>query len=841
MSEAVGVVEHKGGQLKWIAENLLEMTVNQLEARLEHFFSRRILQRRGYSILVRPRPLAAQLAAAFWRFATNSQRRSLLEGSMPDELKQALCDRLSDLNYLTDARAVAATLCGPSGPFGSAKALNTDIGARCLRRLAEVAPDDVVATLEREFGSLDLARLRETVGPGRRWLVWTLDALSWEPSTFEQTMRLLLRFAAAENETWSNNATGEFVQRFRVQLPGTSANLVERLACLKSLVYVAEDGELPVLVSALGKAIDARGGTRTIGSENHGTRRTYEDYQPRQWSEIFDYLRGVLDLLKQVSKRSQKALSMVREEFSGVDVTMLIYEPMFDQYEATVAILKPKGEIWGKLLEQLAWQLNHRLTEENVKDRRDSVRRLFDSLLPHTLEERILFYVKSVPYHFSEPDSDEGDFNQNSRRAAELGRDCAREWGVFEMVAGPLSEGETRQSFAFGQSFLEATDKPSEAVQIAVRKLETTENPNQSLLGGMITTLFVRDRSALDRLLEHVARTASLREFLPYFAALNLTPKGLNLVVDLLASGDLEPKAASIFGMGGVLNPMPATEVRRLINTLIGRGDDGAWVAVDLLSMYSFSDKSRLLSVLQEVDKALRSALLRSDKSGVQMADHHYETLVEALLTDAEYGPELAEFLAGTIIEMSRDHRSANDRLTQRLMELILVRYPATILPIFAAHVEQSDRLDRWFFTHILGSPFSFNEKSEGPLFRLGHATIMAACKAYPKKFAVMVAEMAPLFSTNDGRRQWTEFGKAFLDEFGSRKDVLNALSINISTGGWTGPTSAHLQSFLPPLEQLLTHRLQPVRSWARERLKSLNAQIERELRDEEEEAVRRG
>jgi hypothetical protein len=271
--EAVGVIEPKDVQLRWVAENLLGMTAGQLEARLEHFFKRRILQRRGYSILVRPRPLAAQLAAAFWRYATNEQTKCLLDGSMSDELKQALCDRLSDLNYLTDAKSIAAKLCGPSGPFGSAKALNTDIGARCLRKLAEVAPEDVVGALERAFGSLDVKALKETVGPGRRWLVWTLDALSWEPATFQRTMRLLLRLAAAENEKWANNATAEFVQRFRVQLPGTSASLAERLDTLKSLVGEAEEDEIPVLISALCKAIDAHGGTRTIVRHDGAKRR----------------------------------------------------------------------------------------------------------------------------------------------------------------------------------------------------------------------------------------------------------------------------------------------------------------------------------------------------------------------------------------------------------------------------------------------------------------------------------------------------------------------------------------------------------------------------------------
>ena len=839
--EAVGVIEPKDTQLKWVAENLLGITAGQLEARLEHFFKRRILQRRGYSILVRPRPLAAQLAAAFWRYATNEQRKCLLEGSMSDELKQALCDRLSDLNYLTDARSVAAKLCGPSGPFGSAKAMNTDIGARCLRKLAEVAPEDVVAALERTSSSLDLKALKETVGPGRRWLVWTLDALSWEPSTFQRTMRLLLRLAAAENEKWANNATAEFVQRFRVQLPGTSASLAERLDTLKSLVGEAEEDELPVLISALCKAIDAHVGTRTIGSENHGTRKTYEDYQPKTWEEIFVYARGVLDLLKQVSERSKHVLGMAREEFARTDASILISEPMFADFEALIKSLNPDGKPWGQLLEHLSWQLNHRLTGEEANAGREKVAKLFASLLPKSLEGRIMFYVKSVPYFFREPGSDEHDYDQNSRRAAELGKECTGHWSVFEKVVGPLSEGETRQSFAFGRSFLEATDKPFDGIQLAIEALEAAHNPNQSLLGGMITALFVRDREALYPLLARISNIPSLRRFLAYFAALNLTPDSLDLVVDLIESGDLAPEDANIFGTGGVLQPMPTPQVKRLMSSLVAQGTKGAWVAVDLLSMYLHSDKTKLLTIREEVDRALRSAAFVSGKARDTMASHHYETLVKALLGDAKYGPALAHFLADRLIEAARDHRSSSNELPQRLTQLILVKYPTIILPMFASYIEQSDRKDRWFFTHILGSPFSFNGKGEGPLFKLGAAVVIAACKSYPKNFAVMVAEMAPLFSASSGRKNWTELGKALLDEFGTRKDIQNALSINISTGGWSGPTSAHLLTFVPPLDELKNHPSRQVRSWARERLKILNAQIEGELRDEEEAAVRNG
>lgn len=840
--EAVGVVEPKDTQLKWIAANLLDISPSQLEAKLERFYARRILQRRGYSILVRPRPLAAQLAATFWRNATASQRRWLLDGSMPDDLKQALCERLSDLDYLSDVRELAATLCGPSGPFGSAKALNTDIGARCLRRLAEVAPVDVVEVLEREFGSLDLATLKVNVGPGRRWLVWTLDALSWEPSTFQRTMRLLLRFAAAENETWSNNASGEFVQRFRVQLPGTSANLAERLACLNVLFQDPEEDELPVLLAALSAAIDARGGTRTIGSENHGTRKTYKDYQPKVWTEIFDYLRGVMALLRAFSQRSPASLRLVRDTVALADHSLLVSEPIFDEYKSLIEHLKPRGETWGKLLEQLSWQLRHRLNTDKAKNVREKLQRLFASLLPHSLEDRVAFFVKSVPYNFREVDEDEHDYERNRKRAEELGRECAQNWSIFEKVVGSISQGETRESAAFGRAFLEATDRPAEAVELAIRELELADVPNQSLLGGMLFGLFERDPGAVQAILSRVAQSPKLLGYLPYFVSLHLTTEGLSLVVRALSRRELSPHAASIFGAGGVLQRVPVEDVRRLIRTLIALGADGAWVAVDLLSMYLHSDQSRLDEVREEIDAALRSAPIFMEVPDRTMEIYHYELLAKGLLRDAKFGAALAEFLGNQLIRDAKQTVSSDRGLARKLLELLFAHHAGTMLPLFASHLERSGPTDRWFFSHILGTPFSFDGKHEGPLFKVGVAAVVAACRSYPRNFAVMVAEVAPLFSAGDDEpKKWTEIGMALLDEFGTRKDMLNALTMNMASGGWSGPTSSYLQTFIPPLEQINDHPIRQVRSWARDRLKGLRTQIERELRNEEEQALRRG
>jgi hypothetical protein len=839
--DAVGIDAPKHEEFSWVAQHLLNLQRANLEASLEHFYNRQIIQRRGYSISVLPRPLAAQLSAIYWKKASDAQKKIMLSGEMPDGLLTALCNRLTDLEYVEHARDIAKQLCGSSGPFGSAKALNTEIGARCLRSLAEVAPREVVDTLVTQFGSWELSKLREQVGPGRRYLVWTLDALSWEAAVFNDAMRILLRFAAAENESWSNNATGEFVQRFRVQLPGTSTSLTQRLDCLSDLAEYSEPEEISVVISAINNAIDARGHSRTVGSERQGTRKVYSDYRPKIWKEIFDYVKGCLLILSRLSETNPDLTPQIRRAIDSIDMGYVIAESVFPDYASLVRKLRPSGESWSSLLDQLSWTLRNRLNGDDVKQIRTSVLGLFNELLPKTLKERILFFVKSVPWHFDENASEQRvDLNRNQQRASELGHECADNLVVFNEVARLLSSGESRQGFAFGQAIYEKTNAKQQVMETAIGALiaAADDNPNPSLLGGMLFVSGREDMSKFESLLEEISSQGPLKQHMVYLAALHLTPRTLKLVVDGLNNGDLTPQSTYILGSGRVMDPLSPESISTLISALRARGSDGFAAAVDLLGMYTHESAEKFRAMRAEIDATLRSEFFYKEHSNRTMMDFHYETLASNLLNDEKYGEPLSEFIAKSLIQLAESKELGNTNLAHRLSSLIFRKFPRQSLELFASYVEQSDRLARWNLGYVIGSPMSFGEKDEGPLFKIDHRTLIDACQKHPKRFAVLVAEIAPIFRF-DGVRSWSAVGQALLDTFGRRKEILDALTSNMHTGGWTGPMSDHLKSFIPPLRHASEHKLNQVRVWAKQQLASLNRQIDAAIKDEEEETLR--
>ena len=106
-------------------------------------------------------------------------------------------------------------------------------------------PPAAVRALERTIGKASREELLQ-FGQGRRDVIWALENMALHGDLFRPAAELLLALAEAENETWSNNASGVFAGLFSLgygEVAPTS---------------LAPEHRLPVVTKAL-----AQGGQRT--------------------------------------------------------------------------------------------------------------------------------------------------------------------------------------------------------------------------------------------------------------------------------------------------------------------------------------------------------------------------------------------------------------------------------------------------------------------------------------------------------------------------------------------------------------------------------------------------
>ena len=143
-------------------------------------------------------------------------------------------------------------------------------------------------------------RLRATCG---RDLVWTLEKIAFRSDSFEDGALLLLRLALAENETWGNNATGQFKALFPLLLADTAADGVARLSLLDEVARTTNPNQLAIVVDALIDASSVDHFSRFVGSEIHGSRPAVASWHPATREEAESYVTECVTRLAAFAKR----------------------------------------------------------------------------------------------------------------------------------------------------------------------------------------------------------------------------------------------------------------------------------------------------------------------------------------------------------------------------------------------------------------------------------------------------------------------------------------------------------------------------------------------------------
>ena len=142
-------------QSNFVAEKICNISKDEFYEHAVKFIDHGILDKGNRFVRVVPIPLAVRLAADWWKRCHPDKAKELMTGDMPDGMSEALCDQISKLHHVHEARQLTRYLCGDAGPFGQAEVLNSYKGSRLFRSLVEVNPIYTANALEHAFSGWD--------------------------------------------------------------------------------------------------------------------------------------------------------------------------------------------------------------------------------------------------------------------------------------------------------------------------------------------------------------------------------------------------------------------------------------------------------------------------------------------------------------------------------------------------------------------------------------------------------------------------------------------------------------------------------------------------------------
>ena len=429
------------------------------------YLKRKIVERKGRLIGIRPIPIALYLISEWIEQCSDARLLAVIKAMQESEIAKPLTDSFADqfryMGHNAKACNMLNQLLGAKSPFGTAEVLNTDLGSRLFRSFVEVNPEAVADCLWSVIGSISIDGLR-LIDKGRRNLVWTIEKLCFEPRTFDKGAEMMMLLAMAENEHIGNNATGQFIALFPLYLPATAATLEQRLLFLQRQVQYME--RQLIVLSALGRALRTRDFFFFGGAEQRGTEKL-SNYQPKTNKEISEYIHGCLDvlmglveanpaLLDRCSEILESNLGCLCEAGYGNSTMNCIHK-----------IAELRKYSWDKMLDAIRFVLCHkaiRLTDELRADMEEMISQLSNNDFFFRFSQ-----VEKKNRWVSDKFTYEEIIDRNNKDYEELAKEMASDHKLYTTdVLKKIYSFDTYHSNIFGGVVANSMDKDAQNVFI---------------------------------------------------------------------------------------------------------------------------------------------------------------------------------------------------------------------------------------------------------------------------------------------------------------------------------------------------------------------------------------
>ncbi|MCU7806397.1 MAG: hypothetical protein KZQ73_00785 [Candidatus Thiodiazotropha sp. (ex Semelilucina semeliformis)] len=807
---------------------------------VKHFEGRGVVNSVGRYCQIIPKPLAIRLAGDWWRNTRRKRQEELIAHEMPGQLEGSFCDQISKLDFLPEVKDLTTDLCGTQGPFGQAEVILSERGSRLFRALVEVNPSATSDSLYRVFSNLDKDAVKNIRGDVRRNLVWSLEKLCFREDTFEKAARVMLSLAANENESWSNNATGQFTQLFRVFLSGTAAPPAYRLDLIDEALQSPEDAIRFIAIEALSTAIETYGGSRTVGAEYQGSGVPLEEWRPAIWQEAFDYwiaaINRLTDLAVQESPEGVQARRAIGVHIRGLVSRSRVLLEALDGSIRTVA--HAQGVVWPEALESIKHSLSYD-SDGMPQEAVDTLREWEQLLSPDSLGDKLRLIV-SIPPFEHEKDAQGSLVDIAALNARELAKELAANQEILVDHLPQILLGEQRHGFTFGKELVCTSGTWEPLLSIIIEFIQSNPDANPNLMFGILAGIYEIAPAAWEAAVEGFAKLPDLANYYPgAITTGKITADHLENILSLSEAGEVNERSISILAYGRNTDFLSSEEIANFVVRFSRHSDASGWVALDILSMYCHGDRARFEATVEALKQILVHLTLEENQHlPGQMGAYHWERAARKVLSmDGE--SDFAVQLVQKLLSSSLDKISYLEihHAIQPVLRVILSRYGHEVWPIIGAAIVDASPSDKYKITQMLGADnHSDRGKHPSVLSLLPDEILIAWCAEVPDVGPEFVASATEAFVSNEEGFQLSPTARFLIDEYGESDGVLGALASNMGSFGWTGSVVPHYEKEVLALEPFLKHSMLNVRNWADRRVRYLKARIEHEkVRDAEQ------
>ena len=802
-----------------------EVIVQDFDKVIQKYLKRKIIERKGRLVGVRPTPIALYLISEWIEQCSDARLLAVIKAIQESDIAKPLTDSFADqfryMGHNEKARMMLDKLLDEKSPFGNAEVINTDLGSRLFRSFVEVNPDAVADCLWSVIGSSSIDGLR-LIDEGRRNLVWSIEKLCFEPHTFDKGAEMMLLLALAENEHISNNATGQFVALFPLYLPATAATLEQRLLFLNRQMQYEERQLL--LMSALGRALRTRDFIYFGGAEQRGTEKL-TNYQPKTNKEISEYIHGCLDIL----------MALVRENPTMLEKCCEILESNLgclceagygsDAMNCIQKIAELKKNSWDKMLDAIRFVLCHkaiRLTDE--------LRAEMEEMITQLSNDDFFFRFSQVEKKnkwISDKFNYEETISRNNKDYEDLAKEMASNSNLYTTdILKKIYSFDAYYGGTFGCVVADSMDKDSQIVFIC-NSIESFRMLDKYYFSIFVDFIRQVSEEVFEMSFKAMATLERKSVLFACVAARNYNfhesyPEALYQMV--------KEEKAEVCEYEHLWRYMPLDkhteeDILYLYHRIASLPQSFNTIIHMAMSLFWGGMNKNMKQVRRFIEDEITKRL--DEFSELAKDDDYWHIIRRILEEDAD--PIFAKGVMRRILLLIEhsDDLHYKDYNIEDCMGLLIGKYFDEVwLDLSEALVCEGERYMLYYkLKSIIGSMTSY-ENEVGILFQTNHNdALLDWCAKYPMVAPERLMLMVPLYGENG----FSDIVLKLIDLYGEQEGVLTALSCNMGSFSYVGSIVPLYEKQYRYIEQISAHKSEKVRTWAVKMLSSLKKQIEDE------------
>jgi hypothetical protein len=263
--------------------------------------SRKILQ--GITTLyITPKALHIRLWAKWWETYGNEFSLDDFFHELPEsQIREWFYEMFVYAAQSQTASSVVKKLLEEGGIFHDDEFLRSELGANFFFAIAQADPKTALKYLQRKIGRLGRDELL-LLTTGRRQIIGALQGIAVWQDLFDGAAKILLQLAEAENEGWSNNATGVFCDLFAFgygAVATTEASPKQRLLVLREFLNSEIPERRNIAIKACSVALRSDQWFMRSGVEHQGLRQEPKLWSPQTYGEVWEAYQEVWQMLRE--------------------------------------------------------------------------------------------------------------------------------------------------------------------------------------------------------------------------------------------------------------------------------------------------------------------------------------------------------------------------------------------------------------------------------------------------------------------------------------------------------------------------------------------------------------